>query len=232
MEKPNEAFVEDNDLEHAETFPGLDEKSTLELTTQEEEFLNKASPVEAFNGLEKSTFQLATEKIDPEDGSYSDLREKNKSQKRLAWYYAPVYLLFWVGLFFAVVHPLFNHLPTGVKLEEESDLPNTFIAQRAESLLLKLDLMGPKIAGDYVTEVLMVELLLEEIEKVRQSMRSDLYDLEVDVQRSSGAFLHWQMINMYQGIQNVVVKLSCKSSNSSSYLLVNSHYDSKPSSVG
>ncbi|KAH8320558.1 hypothetical protein KR067_005281, partial [Drosophila pandora] len=181
---------------------------------------------------EKSTLQLATEKIDPEDGSYSDLREKNKSQKRLAWYYAPVYLLFWVGLFFAVVHPLFNHLPTGVKLEEESDLPNTFIAQRAESLLLKLDLMGPKIAGDYVTEVLMVELLLEEIEKVRQAMRSDLYDLEVDVQRSSGAFLHWQMINMYQGIQNVVVKLSCKSSNSSSYLLVNSHYDSKPSSVG
>lgn len=222
MEKHNEAFVEE------ESFPGL------EFTTQEEEFLSKAKPVDAVNELEKSTLQLATGRIDPEDGSYSDLREKmgNKSQEKLAWYYAPVYLLFWVGLFYAVVYPLFNHLPTGVKLEEESDLPNTFVAQRAESLLLRLDLMGPKIAGDHVTEVLMVELLLEEIEKVRQVMRSDLYDLEVDVQRSSGAFLHWQMVNMYQGIQNVVVKLSCKSSNSSSYLLVNSHYDSKPSSVG
>jgi len=78
----------------------------------------------------------------------------------------------------------------------------------------------------------MVEFLLGEISKVRDEMRNDLYDMEVDVQRSSGSFLHWQMINMYQGIQNVVVKLSSKSSNSTSYLLVNSHYDSKPSSVG
>jgi len=120
----------------------------------------------------------------------------------------------------------------GVKIEEESNLPGTFVAQRAESILLQLDLMGPKIAGDYVTEVLMVQFLLAEISKVREEMRDDLYEMEVDVQRSSGAFLHWQMINMYQGIQNVVVKLSSKSSNSTSYLLVNSHYDSKPSSVG
>ncbi|KAH8275871.1 hypothetical protein KR026_003392 [Drosophila bipectinata] len=210
----------------------MDEKSTLELNTEEQKYSNQAKPVEAYNGLDQSIVQLATKKIDPEEGSHLDLKERTKSIKMLAWYYAPVYLLFWVGLFFAVVYPIFNHLPTGVKLEEESDLPNTFIAQRAESLLLKLDLMGPKIAGDYVTEVLMVELLLEEIGKVRQVMKSDLYDLEVDVQRSSGAFLHWQMVNMYQGIQNVVAKLSCKSSNSSSYLLVNSHYDSKPSSVG
>jgi len=190
----------------------------------------------SYNGNEKNTLQLVTESIDPEEGCSNDtlikLKEKDGTPKRLEWYYAPVYLLFWVGLFFAVCYPLFNHLPTGVKIEEESNLPGTFVAQRAESILLQLDLMGPKIAGDYVTEVLMVEFLLAEISKVREEMRDDLYEMEVDVQRSSGAFLHWQMINMYQGIQNVVVKLSSKSSNSTSYLLVNSHYDSKPSSVG
>jgi len=190
----------------------------------------------SYNGNEKNTLQLVTESIDPEEGCSNDtlikLKEKDGNPKQLEWYYAPVYLLFWVGLFFAVCYPLFNHLPTGVKIEEESNLPGTFVAQRAESILLQLDLMGPKIAGDYVTEVLMVQFLLAEISKVREEMRDDLYEMEVDVQRSSGAFLHWQMINMYQGIQNVVVKLSSKSSNSTSYLLVNSHYDSKPSSVG
>ncbi|KAH8386241.1 hypothetical protein KR200_007728, partial [Drosophila serrata] len=190
-----------------------------------------------FNGNEKSTLQLVTEEpADTENGGHLEsiigFREKKKAAKPLPWYYAPVYLLFWVGLFFAVVYPLFNYLPTGVKLAEESDLPATFVAQRAEEVLLKIDLMGPKIAGDYVTEVTMVNFLLDEIEKVRREMRTDLYELEVDVQHSSGAFLHWQMINMYQGIQNVVVKLSAKSSNSTNYLLVNSHYDSKPSSVG
>ncbi|XP_002138481.3 endoplasmic reticulum metallopeptidase 1-like [Drosophila pseudoobscura] len=182
------------------------------------------------NGF-KSTMQLMTDTQDSED-TRIDLNEKDRPPKQLPWYYGPVYLLFWVGLFFAVVYPLFNHLPTGVKVEEESAKAGKFVAQRAETTLLKIDLMGPKIAGDYVTEVLMVQLLLEEIEKVRQEMRQDLYELEVDVQRAQGAFLHWQMINMYQGIQNVVVKLSAKSSNSTSYLLVNSHYDSKPSSVG
>ncbi|XP_034652122.1 endoplasmic reticulum metallopeptidase 1-like [Drosophila subobscura] len=183
------------------------------------------------NGF-KSTMQLMTETQDGDSDTRIDLRVKDGTPKQLPWYYGPVYLLFWVGLFFAVVYPLFNYLPTGVKVEEESAKAGTFVAQRAESILLKIDLMGPKIAGDYVTEVLMVQFLLEEIEKVRQEMRQDLYELEVDVQRAEGAFLHWQMINMYQGIQNVVVKLSAKSSNSTSYLLVNSHYDSKPSSVG
>jgi len=63
-------------------------------------------------------------------------------------------------------------------------------------------------------------------------MRSDIYEMEVDVQRASGAYLHWEMINMYQAVQNVIVKLSTKSSNSTSYLLINSHYDTKPGSVG
>nr|NP_788335.2 uncharacterized protein Dmel_CG33012 [Drosophila melanogaster]AAO41400.2 uncharacterized protein Dmel_CG33012 [Drosophila melanogaster] len=209
MEKHNGGFEEDKLSEHSDT---------------------------SYTENKKNTVQLVTDGIDPEEGCSNvtliELKQKSRFSKQLEWYYSPAYLLFWVGLFFAVCYPLFNHLPTGVKIEEEANLPGTFVAQRAESILIRLDLMGPKIAGDYVTEVEMVEFLLGEISKVRDEMRNDLYDMEVDVQRSSGSFLHWQMINMYQGIQNVVVKLSSKSSNSTSYLLVNSHYDSKPSSVG
>ncbi|KAH8400960.1 hypothetical protein KR009_002177, partial [Drosophila setifemur] len=225
MEQHNKGFKEDEDSEPTEAFTGY---NLDEITPKERE----TEPSLVFNGNDKSTLHNGHSDEVSHSEVLIDVMEKKKDSKQLSWYYAPVYLLCWVGLFFAVVYPLFNHLPTGIKLEEESNMPNTFIAQRAESLLIKMDLMGPKIAGDYVTEVLMVDLLLDEISKVSQQMRHDLYELEVDVQKSSGAFLHWQMINMYQGIQNVVVKLSSKSSNSTSFLLVNSHYDSKPSSVG
>ncbi|KAH8301329.1 hypothetical protein KR059_000274 [Drosophila kikkawai] len=63
-------------------------------------------------------------------------------------------------------------------------------------------------------------------------MRSDLYELEVDVQSPTGGYVFIDMVNMYQGIHNVIVKLSSKSSRSESYLLLNSHFDSKPSSPG
>ncbi|XP_030388603.1 endoplasmic reticulum metallopeptidase 1-like [Scaptodrosophila lebanonensis] len=161
-----------------------------------------------------------------------EFSEKGKTYGQLAWYYAPPFVLFWCGLFFAVVLPLFNYLPTAIKINEESNRPGQFVAERAERILLEFDRMGPKIVGDEMNEKVMVQFLLNEIEKVRAEMRDDLYELEVDVQQASGAYLHWEMVNMYQGVQNVIVKLSTNSSNSTSYLLINSHYDSKPGSVG
>lgn len=77
-----------------------------------------------------------------------------------------------------------------------------------------------------------VEFLVNETEKIRAEMRSDLYDLELDVQSPTGGYVFNDMVNMYQGIHNVIVKLSSKSSQSESYLLLNSHFDSKPGSPG
>lgn len=161
-----------------------------------------------------------------------ELKEKDTRIKRLPWYYAPSYLLIWIALFIAVVYPLFNYLPASVSLSEEETKPGQFVAERAHRILCKLDQMGPKIVGDYMNEIVMVNFLLDEITAINRVMRSELYELEVDVQKASGAYLHWEMINMYQAVQNVVVKLSSKSSNSTSYLLINSHYDTKPGSVG
>ncbi|EDW01016.1 endoplasmic reticulum metallopeptidase 1 [Drosophila grimshawi] len=179
-------------------------------------------------GEDKNEFQTS----EIMDNTIILVSEKDTLHKQLPWYYAPSFLLFWVALFFAVVFPLFYSLPTPVNLAEETSKPGQFVAERAQQKLLELDRMGPKIVGDEMNEKTMVEFMLKEIDTVRSVMRHDLYEMEVDVQRASGAYLHWEMINMYQAVQNVVVKLSTKSSNSTSYLLINSHYDTKPGSVG
>ncbi|XP_032306537.1 endoplasmic reticulum metallopeptidase 1 [Drosophila ananassae] len=157
---------------------------------------------------------------------------ERRPTKRFAWYYAPTYLLFWVGLFFAVIYPLFQNLPTGLKISQESDNPGKFVAERAQAQLLEISLLGPRLVGDTPNEVTVVKYLLDEIEKIRLLMREDLYEMEVEVQRVSGSYVIKGFTNHYQAVQNVLVKLSTKSSNSTNYLLVNSHYDTKPGAPG
>ncbi|XP_075168829.1 endoplasmic reticulum metallopeptidase 1-like isoform X2 [Haematobia irritans] len=152
--------------------------------------------------------------------------------KRFEWYYAPAFLLFWLVLFVAVVIPVFLHLPTGLRVQDEDTRPGEFIAERAERILFDFELIGPKVVGSFANENLTVQLLYDEVERIRKSMNHDLYNMEVDLQVVSGAYMHWTMINMYQGLQNFVVKLSSKTSTSQNYLLINSHFDTKPGSPG
>ncbi|EDW09407.2 endoplasmic reticulum metallopeptidase 1 [Drosophila mojavensis] len=167
------------------------------------------------------------------DSALVSLLKSSKSRRaKLSWYYAPAFLLLWLALFFAVVIPLFSRLPESITIAQESQRPNEFVAERAQRLLQSYDSIGPKVVGSIANEELTVGFLLEEVANVRAAMRADLYELEVDVQQSSGAYMHWNMVNMYQGVQNVVVKLSTRSSASESYLLLNSHFDSKPGSPG
>ncbi|EDV36212.1 uncharacterized protein Dana_GF12845 [Drosophila ananassae] len=165
-------------------------------------------------------------------GLINVLSHQKEIKRRLPWYYAPSFLILWVALFYAIVFPLYHRLPDSVMISDESRKPGEFVAERAQRLLYKYDRIGPKVVGSVANEVTTVAFIKEEVENVRAAMRTDLYDLELDVQQPSGAYMHWQMVNMYQGVQNVAVKLSSKSSNSSSYVLMNSHFDSKPTSPG
>lgn len=165
-------------------------------------------------------------------GLINVLSHQKEIKRRLPWYYAPSFLILWVALFYAIVFPLYHRLPDSVMIADESRKPGEFVAERAQRLLYKYDRIGPKVVGSVANEVTTVAFIKEEVENVRAAMRTDLYDLELDVQQPSGAYMHWQMVNMYQGVQNVAVKLSSKSSNSSSYVLMNSHFDSKPTSPG
>lgn len=152
--------------------------------------------------------------------------------QRPSWYYAPTFILLWVGIFYAVVIPLYNYLPDRVTFSEESWKPGQFVGERAQKQLYVYDRIGPKVTGSYANEITTVEFLVNEVEKVRAEMQSDLYELEVDVQSPTGSYVFVDMVNMYQGIHNVVVKLSPKGSPSQAYLLLNSHFDSKPTSPG
>ncbi|XP_022227757.2 endoplasmic reticulum metallopeptidase 1 [Drosophila obscura] len=163
---------------------------------------------------------------------YNVLSKERALRWRLAWYYAVAFLLLWVALFYAVVVPLFHRLPDRITLAQESLKPGQFVAERAQNMLYHFDRIGPKVVGSVANEVTTVAFLVDALENVRRDMRSDLYELEVDVQQPAGAFTIGTMTSMYRGIHNVVVKLSTKSSISSSYLLLNSHFDSKPSSPG
>ena len=124
------------------------------------------------------------------------------------------------------------YLPDALNVRDETFHSGEFIAERAERILFEFDAIGPKVVGTNANENITVKLLQREIGKIEETMNREMYDLEVDLQQVSGAYLHWSMINMYQGVQNLVVKLSCKNSNSDNYLLVNSHFDSKPGSPG
>jgi len=160
------------------------------------------------------------------------LSKEKELKRRLPWYYAPSLLLLWVALFFAVVLPLFYRLPERITIADEPLKPGEFVAERAQRILYEFDRIGPKVVGSIANEVTTVAFLLNEVEKIRREMHSDLFDLEVDVQQPSGSYVVGTMTSIYQGIQNVVVRLSTTSSNSSSYLLINSHFDTKPGSPG
>ncbi|XP_043066835.1 endoplasmic reticulum metallopeptidase 1 [Drosophila bipectinata] len=151
--------------------------------------------------------------------------------KKLQWYYAPAFFAFWLVLYFSVVNTQINHMPTPLLRSDEASNPTSFIAQRAEETLIELTRIGPRVVGSITNEETTVEFLRSEVAKVEAEM-SDRYEIEVDVQQASGAYMHWEMVNMYQGIQNVVVKLSERNSTNENYLLINSHYDSVPGSPG
>ncbi|KAH8258423.1 hypothetical protein KR038_011422, partial [Drosophila bunnanda] len=151
--------------------------------------------------------------------------------KKLQWYYAPAFFGFWLVLYLSLVNTQMNHMPQPLLRSDEASHPGSFIAQRAEDTLIELTRIGPRVVGSLANEETTVEFLRAEVAKVEAEMSEHL-EIEVDVQQASGAYMHWEMVNMYQGIQNVVVKLSERNTTNENYLLINSHYDSVPGSPG
>lgn len=154
------------------------------------------------------------------------------NRSKFGWYWAPLFVAFWFLLFYVTVIPSYHSYPDLLTIEDEVTQPGRFIGARAESTLLRLTKIGPKVVGSAANEQTAVNFLLSEISKIVQDSRTDLYDIEQDVQIASGNYVLWQMVNTYQSIQNVVVKLTPRGTNSTSSLLINSHYDSVPGSSG
>lgn len=124
--------------------------------------------------------------------------------------------------------PLFNRLPTALDVEDAK--PGEFVGDRAYQTLNNLFNIGPKVVGNRANEVEAVNFLIAEVAKIETDMLVDHFTLELSIQHASGEFRYSNMLTVYQGVQNVVVKLASKNSSSESYLLVNSHFDSQPTS--
>lgn len=134
---------------------------------------------------------------------------------------------------FAAVIIIEKQLPAGLKIVDEYKYPNRFIAERAYNILKKLTKIGPRTAGSEANEIHAVNLIKEEVQNIIRTSHKN-HILQLDVQKASGAFnLEFLdgMTNVYQDVQNVVVKIGSHI-NSSHSLLINCHFDSVVDSPG
>ncbi|KAM7344082.1 endoplasmic reticulum metallopeptidase 1 [Cochliomyia hominivorax] len=152
---------------------------------------------------------------------------KIKKNKKFDWYLSPIFCVAWFLLFYVAAIPSFYSYPETILIRDESHHPDEFVGERAQIQLLELSSIGVKLTGTVENELYAVNFLLKEIEKIKNASRQDLYDIEVDVQYSSGQFMLWGMATSYHNVTNVIVKISPKNSKSDSYLLINSHFDSE-----
>ncbi|XP_033149125.1 endoplasmic reticulum metallopeptidase 1-like [Drosophila busckii] len=151
---------------------------------------------------------------------------KKQPAAKVPWYFASGFLFFWGLLFFAIVIPRFYKLPQANTMEDVKK--GVFIAERAYKNLYHLVNIGTKVTGSVQNENQTVSYILQELEAIKAASLQDLFDIEIEVAQGSGAFVRGNYLNMYRGVQNIVVKFSTKNSTSETYLLVNSHFDSKP----
>ncbi|KAM8714031.1 hypothetical protein ACLKA7_014224 [Drosophila subpalustris] len=156
----------------------------------------------------------------------SSRKSGNEGRKQVSWYLATGFLLFWGLLFFAVVLPFFYRLPKAMMMEDANK--NVFIAERARKDLYTLSNIGTKMVGSKENEIEAVQFLLKQLNQIKEDSLKDYFDIEIDLSQASGQFIHTDLIIMYQGVQNIAVKLTPKNCTNQNYLLVNSHFDSKP----
>lgn len=158
-------------------------------------------------------------------------------ETRLPIWIAIILILSLFILFF-IAYALFMSLPTGLLLQNEERFPDRFIGESAGNFIKNLTDIGDRVAGTVNNEDYTVTFLLETIEEIRRNAHASNY-IEADHQVQDGSYYRdkaqYPQLNVYRGIQNVVVKLS-KSNRSGTmddhYILLNAHFDTVPLSPG
>lgn len=126
-----------------------------------------------------------------------------------------------------------KQLPPGLKIADANKYPDKFIAERAYNHLKNLTKIGSRIVGSVENEILAVELLKREIGDIIKNAKEHNI-IELDVQKVSGSFALTfldGMTNVYEDLQNVVVKVGSKIKSPHS-LLINCHFDTVVDSPG
>uniref|UniRef100_A0A336M4B8 FXNA-like protease n=1 Tax=Culicoides sonorensis TaxID=179676 RepID=A0A336M4B8_CULSO len=140
-----------------------------------------------------------------------------------------------IGLFFVSSLPL-TLMPKSLLIKDEAKYPTRFIGENAYNHIKFLSTnISTRFTGSDNNEILTVEYLVKTATDIKNKMDPSL-DLEIQVQKGSGSFHElWQQyssINVYENVQNVIVKLSNRKINNNNWILINSHFDAVPMSPG
>uniref|UniRef100_A0A1L8DTM6 FXNA-like protease n=1 Tax=Nyssomyia neivai TaxID=330878 RepID=A0A1L8DTM6_9DIPT len=152
---------------------------------------------------------------------------------------APIILAVVIAIF-VIIHFLYYALPTPLTLDDEFLYPHRFIAERAEMHTRNLTEFGVRVGGSPENDYSAVNHVYEELERIAMRVSSSAHRMELEVQKvEEGAFdLQFSphgMTNVYHGVHNVVFRVTPAIQNAeySGYcLLVNSHFDTMPDTVG
>ncbi|XP_065086204.1 endoplasmic reticulum metallopeptidase 1-like [Ochlerotatus camptorhynchus] len=140
-----------------------------------------------------------------------------------------------VGIYF-LVYLNWVSLPTGLTTTDEASNPGRFIAQVAKENLAILTSQGPRVGGSPNNEIFTVDFLQSTVEHIA-SRANSVHHFEILVQKQDGdSFFNYStypMTSVFQGIQNVLVKVTpAGAPEPENYLMLSSHFDSVPQSPG
>ncbi|CAG9768481.1 unnamed protein product [Ceutorhynchus assimilis] len=149
---------------------------------------------------------------------------------------------FWVGFLviaglwgiFGFVYLMDIMLPTPLNVNDETDYPDCYITGRAMNDLKYLTDLGPKVTGSYENEYVVIDFLTTRINSIISEANPSQY-IEYDVQSVSGGYYLNDVggyMNIYDKVQNVIVKLHGQNNISEHSILINAHFDTVPSSPG
>lgn len=113
----------------------------------------------------------------------------------------------------------------------QSLYPQSFIGERAMKNNIEITNVGVKVVGSEINEVMAIEFFHRKIQTIIAE-KNPLHDIEFDIQIGSGSFQLDTMTSVYRNIQNFIVKLSPSNATTTNSLLLNTHYDSVPISLG
>lgn len=158
------------------------------------------------------------------------VEETKPKQQTISIFWLPAYMILWAVIFLLMLLSYYT-LPTPISIATESSNPNRFIGERAKLLNQELANIGPKVVGSDENELRAVSFLTNEIDKIKAAA-NPIHDIEYNIQKSIGTFELGAVTTYYQGIQNVVVKISPLNRTTEHSLLINTHFDSVPGSPG
>ena len=143
-------------------------------------------------------------------------------------------LIVFIGTLTYAVYISDLYLPTPKSLKAPD---NEFSGMRARKHLNAITKLGPRPAGSYENDVLAVDYIKAEIDKIKVTVNPK-YDFEMQIQTPTGSFafirelINFGMTNAYANITNILVKLSPKQAKKNINVLVNAHFDSVPKTEG